>query len=137
MSGVRCSSALNRRSRRLQTYTCLPIQNRACPIKSWTKWVEARRGLNLDVRAGDALGESSAVMFLGRILLDHELGAREFRKPAAFCHQFIEGSAFDHAARVEQQDPRGVTDSRKPVGDHERGAALHHFIESGINSGLG
>jgi hypothetical protein len=28
---------LYRRSRRLQTYTGLPFQNRACAIKSWAK----------------------------------------------------------------------------------------------------
>src|SRR6185437_7252539 len=129
--------ALNHGSRRLQTYTGSPIQNRACAIKSWMKWAEFRRGLNLDIGARNPAGVAAARILLRRVLLNHELGAREFRKPAAFCHQFIEGSAFDHPACVEQQDPRGVADGRKPVGDHESGAPLHHFIESGVDAGFG
>ena len=43
-----------------------------------------------------------------RILLNHELGPREFRKTLAFRHQFIESSAFDHMSAVEHKDARGI-----------------------------
>ena len=72
-----------------------------------------------------------------RILLNHELGPREFRKTLAFRHQFIESSAFDHMSAVEHKDARGIANGREPVGDHESRASLHHFVESGVNLGFG
>ncbi len=72
-----------------------------------------------------------------RIFLNHELSSGEFRETAAFRHQFIESSAFDHAPAVEQQDARGVANGREPVCDHKGGASLHHFVESGVDPGFG
>src|SRR5258708_40307807 len=89
-----------------QTYTGLPIQNRGLRIKSWTKWAQFRPYPNRD-------GGSTGLLRLDAgagIFLHHELGPCQFRKTAAFCHQFIESSAFDHAAVVEHQDARGVAD---------------------------
>src|SRR4029078_3103167 len=62
-----------------------------------------------------------------RLFLHHELGAREFRKTAAFGHQFIESSTFDHVAIVENQDSRGVADRGEAMCDHEGGTPLHHL----------
>src|ERR1700737_716634 len=115
----------------MQTYTGLSARNRGWEIKPWTKTAQFRRCLNLD---SDALRRADTGP---RPLLNHELGPCEFRKTAAFRHQFIESSAFDHAPVVENQDARGVADGGKPVRDHECGAALHHFIESRVELGFG
>src|SRR4051794_23780762 len=56
---------------------------------------------------------------------------------AAFGHEFIESSAFDHTPVLEHQDARGIADGGEAMGDHEGGAALHHFVESGIHLRLG
>ena len=72
-----------------------------------------------------------------RVRLHHELGPRESRETAAFSHQFIESSTFDHAAAVEYQDARRVANGRKAVGDHESSAPLHHLVECGVDLGLG
>ena len=56
---------------------------------------------------------------------------------AAFGHEFIERSAFDYTPVLKHQDPRGIADGGETMGDHEGGAALHHFVESGIHLRLG
>src|SRR5229473_1763139 len=116
-----------------QTYTGLPVQNRGWLNKSWTKSAKFRRYLNLDSGAVDLRRLNAR----SRILLDHELGPCECRKTAAFRHQFIESSAFDHLSVVEHQDSRGVANGRKPVRDHKGRASLHHLVECGVNLGLG
>src|ERR1700687_1571130 len=117
----------------MQTYTGLLARNRGRVIKSWMKEAEFRRYLFLDSGASCFLRMNARP----RILLNHELGPCEFRKTAAFRHQFIESSAFDHMSAVEHKDARGVANGREPVSDHESRASLHHFIESGVNLGFG
>src|SRR6516164_6173321 len=102
-------------------------------IKSWTKWAEIRRYSNLD-RLAAGFRQSDAG---SRALLNHELGPGEFRETAAFGHEFIESSAFDHPSVVEHQDSRRVSNGRKPVGDDKGGASLHHFIERRVDLGFG
>ena len=89
---------------RLQTYTGWPIQNRGRTIKSWTKWAEIRQIFQSHSGLAQLFGLDAGAC----IFLHHELGLGEFRKAAAFCHQFIESSGFDHVAIVENQDARGV-----------------------------
>ena len=67
-----------------------------------------------------------------RILLNHELGPREFRKTATLGDKFIESSAFDHASGVEYEDFRGVADGGKPVRDHGLDIAEFATISSTI-----
>ena len=119
----------------VRTYTGLLARNRACAIKSWTK---CGRISALTLNSCSVASVLSCACRPARvILLNHELSAREFRKTAAFRDQFIKSSAFDHASAVEQQDARGIANGRKPVGDHETGTSLHHFVECGIDLGLG
>src|SRR5712672_3388040 len=114
-------------------YTGLAGQNRARAIKSWTKSSQIRRCLNRDRAHAGLFGLDRGA----RILVHHELGLREFREASALGDQFIERSAFDHAAIVEHQDTGGVANGRKPMRDHEGGAALHHLVEGGIDLGFG
>src|ERR1700761_8423589 len=72
-----------------------------------------------------------------RGLLYHELGACEFRETSALRDQFIESSAFDHLTVLEYQDTGRVADGGETMRDHEGGASLHHFVERGIELGLG
>src|SRR5205085_9120531 len=71
-----------------------------------------------------------------RILLHHELSARQFRKTPAFRDKLVKSSTFDHAARIEHQDTGGVANRGEPVRDHEGGAPLHHLVERRIDLGL-
>src|SRR6516225_11951342 len=102
-------------------------------IKSWTKWAEIRRYSNLD-RLAAGFRQSDAG---SRALLNHELGPGEFRKTAAFGHEFIESSAFDHPSVLENQDSRRISNGRQPMGDDKGGAPLHHFVERSVDLGLG
>ena len=70
------------------------------------------------------------IMRDGRSLATVDVGA-------AFGDEFIKGSGFDHAAILEHQDPRRIADGGEAMGDHEGGPALHHFVESGVQLGLG
>ena len=67
-----------------------------------------------------------------RAFLYHELGFCEFRKASAFGHQFIERSAFDHAAIIEYQDTGGVANGGEPVRDHGLDIAEFAMISSTI-----
>ena len=98
---------------------------------------ELRRKLCLDSVSLSALAALRLHAWHSRIFLHHELGPREFRKAAAFRHQFIESSVLDHAPMLEHEDARGIADRGEAVRDHEGGAALHHFVERGIDLGLG
>src|SRR3981081_2282778 len=90
--------------------TPLPTQvrNRGCATKSWTKYAEFRRYLNLDGGAADLRRLNARP----HILLNHELSPCELRTTTAFRHQFIESSAFDHMSAVEHQDARGIANGR-------------------------
>src|SRR4051812_48105391 len=84
--------------RQPQTYTGLQVRNRGGAIKSWMKGAEFRRYLTLGSNLG-SVGVRFRRRHAGpRILLNHELGPRKFRKTAAMGDKFIESSAFDHAA---------------------------------------
>src|SRR5512143_481862 len=51
--------------------------------------------------------------------------------------QFGVGPAFDDPAALVDQDPVGAKDRRQPVGDGDRGAALHQALECGLDQPLG
>src|SRR5581483_1829095 len=78
----------------VQTYTVAARQNSAfaCLIQR-----RMRRKLCLDSSFAGRGGMHAGT----RVFLHHELGLREFRKTAAFGHQFIESSVLDHAPMIE------------------------------------
>src|SRR5215470_13253312 len=105
------------------------LRTEACDANWWTKGAEFRQSLAGNFRAIGLGGPDRGPC----LFLHHELGAREFRKPAAFGDQFIESSTFDHAPAVEHQNFRGVADCGKPMCDHESGTPLHHLIQRRID----
>src|ERR1700745_3371295 len=134
MSGVPRGSTCRLTLRRAQTYTGRGVENRgfARPIHP-PKRAEFRRNLCLDSGAA-ALG---ARQLCACVLLQHELGARELGKTAAYRDKFIESSTFDHASVVEKQDARGVANGGQAMGDDKGRASLHHLIERRIDLGFG
>src|ERR1700749_1451747 len=106
----------------VQTYTGETFENSAfgCLIQR-----RMRRKLCLD---SGTIGSGRLRAGAG-VFVHHELRPREFRKTAAFRHQFIESSVLDHAPMIEHQDTRGIADRGKTMRDHEGGTALHHFVE--------
>ena len=84
-----------------------------------------------------AAGVSCCLGHGGRRLGGEKLGLRELGEAAGARDQFVEGAALDDAAVIEHEDARRVADGRKPVRDHEGGAALHHLVERGLHLALG
>ena len=42
----------------------------------------------------------------------------------------------DDMPAIEDQDLVGIADGRQPVGDNQRGAALHEMLERGLHQAL-
>src|ERR1700690_134899 len=76
----------------------LPNPEQRLRGKNGVKWAEFRQHLPLDsIAACFRLGN------VARIVLDHELSPGKLRKTAAYRHQFLESSAFDHMSAIENQ----------------------------------
>src|ERR1043166_107777 len=94
-----------------------------------------------------ALGRWARRRKLRRIFERHHFGWRRFSRQelcprergefAVLCDQLVELAALDDPPRLENKNPGGVTDGGKPMRDHERRAALHHFVERELNQALG
>src|ERR1700761_5416148 len=80
----------------VQTYTGEAFENSAFACLNQCRM---RRKLRLD-RGFTGGARLHAGM---RMFLHHELGLREFRKTAAFRHQFIESSVLDHASMIKHE----------------------------------
>ena len=69
--------------------------------------------------------------------LDPRLGLVELVVEALLREQLVVRSLLDQLAVVQDEDQVGVADRGQPVGDHERGAALHQVLERVEDHGLG
>ncbi len=65
-----------------------------------------------------------------------ELQFGEARVQAAASDQALMRALLGEPAAVEHQDAVGVDHGRQPMGDDERGAALHDFVERALHQSL-
>ena len=86
--------------------------------------------------AWSAVGEDDAVAAMGLDDAVAELLLIEARVEPASSHELVVSAMLDDPAAIDREDHVGVANGREPVGDRDRGAALHQRLQGMLYDAL-